>query len=82
MESRITDAVTRNITDAKRYSAQFNWQQEYATYTGDSRAITGSDLAMLSNINYIVPARDEILNELYKRIYPQVKSGIYNAVRW
>ena len=82
LESRITDAFTENVVDTKRYSAQFNWQQEYATYTGDSRAITGSDLAMLSNNKYTIPGKEDILNELYQRIYPQVKSGIYNAVRW
>ncbi len=82
LESRITDAATRNVINTKRYSAQFNWQQEYATFTGDRRAITGNDFAMLSNTNFIVPDRDDVLNELYKKIYPQVKSGIYNAVRW
>ncbi len=82
LESRITDVATRNIVNTNRYSSQFNWQQEYATYTGDSRALSNSDIAMLSNNNYQVPNKEDILNELYQRIYPQVKSGIHNAVRW
>ena len=82
LESRITDAATRNVVNTKRYSAQFNWQQEYATYTGDARAISNTDLSMLNNNNYQVPGKEDILNELYQRIYPQVKGGIYNAVRW
>ncbi len=82
LESRITDAATRNIVDSKRYTAQFNWEHEYATYKGDSRALSGNDLALLNNRNFQVPNKQDILNELYQRIYPQVKNGIYNAVRW
>ncbi|MEO6288847.1 MAG: hypothetical protein ABIO76_02935 [Ginsengibacter sp.] len=82
LETRITNAYTRNIVDSKRYTAQFNWQMEYASYRGDSRALSGNDLAMLNNTNIQVPRKEDILNELYQRIYPQVKNGIYNSVRW
>ncbi|MEO6637087.1 MAG: hypothetical protein ABIN25_02350 [Ginsengibacter sp.] len=79
--SRITDAATRNNIADRRYTAQFNWQQEYASYRGDSRALSGNDLALLQNTNFQVPSKQDILNELYQRIYPQVKNGIHNAVR-
>ena len=82
LESRITDATTRNTIDTKRYTAQFNWEHEYATYKGDSRALSGNDLALLNSRNFQIPNKQDILNELYQRIYPQVKNGIYNAVRW
>ncbi len=81
LESRITDAVTRNNISDRRYTAQFDWQQEYATYRGDSRALSGNELALLNNNNFQVPTKQDILNELYQRIYPQVKNGIYNTVR-
>ncbi len=82
LESRITGAATRNIVDSKRYTAQFNWEHEYAIYKGDSRALSGNDLALINNRNFQVPNKQDILNELYQRIYPQVKNGIYNAVKW
>lgn len=81
LESRMTDAVTRNNISDRRYTAQFDWQQEYATYRGDSRALSGNELVLLNNNNFQVPTKQDILNELYQRIYPQVKNGIYNAVR-
>ncbi len=81
LESRITDAVTRNNISDRRYTAQFDWQQEYATYRGDSRALSGNELSLLNNNNFQVPTKQDILNELYQRIYPQVKNGIYNTVR-
>ena len=82
LESRITDAATNNIIDTKRYTAQFNWEHEYATYTGDSRALSGNNMELLNNRSFQIPGKQDILNELYQRIYPQVKNGIYNAVRW
>ncbi len=80
--SRITDAATRNITGTRRYNSQFNWQHEYATYQGDSRVLSGNDFAMLNNRNFQIPTKEDILNELYQRIYSQVKNEIYSSVKW
>ena len=82
MELRITDANTgRNIT-SNRYTDQFNWQEEYATYTGDSRALSSNDYALLNNNNYQVQRREDILNQLSQRIYPQIKSRIAAVANW
>jgi NADPH-dependent 7-cyano-7-deazaguanine reductase QueF len=73
---------TRNNISLNRYSSQVDWEQEYATYTGDSRALDNRYLAMIQNTNRRrLPNKDEILNELYEKIYPQVKNYIYNKVR-
>ncbi len=82
MEMRITDVNTgRNIT-IQRYNDQFNWQEEYATYTGDSRALSGNEYALLNNNNYQIPRKEDILAQLSQRIYPQVKNRIATAVDW
>ena len=82
MEVRITDVNTgRNIT-INRYSDQFNWQEEYATYTGDSRAISCNDYVLLNNNNYQIPRKEDILDQLSQRIYPQVKNRIATVVNW
>lgn len=82
LECRITDAQTGDNINLNRYSSRVDWQQEYATYSGDFRALSAVDVAILNNRNYRLPRREDILNELYQNIYPQVKSGIYNSVRW
>lgn len=82
LETSIVETGTRNLVDSRRYNAQFNWEQETATYRGDRRALSSYELSILNNGSYRVPSKDQILNELYQRIYPQVKNGIYNAVRW
>lgn len=82
LELRITDARTRNNIELQRYSSQVDWEQNYATYTGDSRALSNRYLAMVQNSSiHRLPSKDEILSELYEKIYPQVKNGIYNEVR-
>ena len=82
MELRIFDATTgRNIT-TNRFSDQFNWEEEYATYTGDSRALSNNEYALLHNNNYQIPRKEDILNQLSQRIYPQVKNRIATSVNW
>ena len=82
LESRITDMATRNQVDVNRYVSQVDWQQEYASYTGDSRALDSHYLNLVANSRYQrLPDKEAILNELYEKIYPQVRSGIYNEVR-
>ena len=82
MELKITDINTgRNITIG-RYSDQFNWQEEYATYYGDSRALSNNDYALLNNNNYQIPDKEYILNKLSQRIYPQIKNRIATVVNW
>ncbi|MEO9209807.1 MAG: hypothetical protein ABI208_01845 [Ginsengibacter sp.] len=82
LECRITDAHTRDNIDIKRYTSSVDWQQEYGTYQGDSRALSNQDLAFLNNNYYQSPRKEDILNELYQKIYPQLKNGIFNLVQW
>lgn len=82
MEVRITDVNTgKNIT-VNRYSEQFNWQEEYATYTGDSRALGSNEYQLLNNRNYRIPRDEDVLTELSRRIYPQIKNRISSVANW
>lgn len=79
IECRITDAHTRENIALDRYPSQIDWSQDYATYKGDSRALTDADWAMINNL-IAIPTREAILMELYQKIYPRLKNGIYNLV--
>jgi len=81
MDVNITDIANHTIIASNTYSDTYNWQQEIASYTGDSRALTSSDLALINN-SYNLPRKEDILNELYRNIYPQVKNKISNEVDW
>ena len=81
MDVNITDVANHKSISYNSYSDTYNWQQEVATYSGDSRALTSSDWSMINN-NYNLPRKEDILNELYRYIYPQVKNKISNEVDW
>ena len=81
MDVNITDVANRKSIAYNSYSDTYNWQQEVASYTGDMRALTSSDLSLINN-KYNLPRKEDILNELYRNIYPQVKNKISNEVDW
>ncbi len=82
LECRIKDLEKQKIVSNNRFRDQFNFQEEYATYSGDSRALSSSDWALINNNRYQIPGKEDILSELYQRIYPQVKNRISSAVSW
>ncbi|MBK8785400.1 MAG: hypothetical protein IPO01_05065 [Chitinophagaceae bacterium] len=82
MEINITDIVTRKNIVYNSFREDYRWQEEHATYTGDSRALSTSDWALINNNYYNEPRKEDILNELYRKLYPQVKNKITNAVDW
>ncbi len=82
LQVEITDVLTRKIISTNIYRDDYSWQEEHASYNGDSRALNGSDLALVNNNRFNEPNKEEVLSELYRRIYPQVKNGISYAVDW
>lgn len=80
VECRMTDAHTRENIALDRYPSRIDWSQSYATYSGDKRALTDADWAMINN-RVVIPTREAVLMELYQKIYPQLKNGIRNLVQ-
>jgi hypothetical protein len=82
MEVNITDAISRKNISYNIYRDDYSWQKESATYSGDSRALSDNDWAIINNNRYNEPLKEEILTELYRKIYPQVKNRISYSVDW
>jgi hypothetical protein len=62
-----------------RFNGQHRWQTEFATYTGDERALSESDRALLNkNQNYNTPREDEIMAELYRQIQSDLSYRLRN----
>lgn len=78
----IKDLETRRFITSRNFSDSYRWQQEKATYSGDSRALNAEDWQMINNSNYYAPRRENVLDELYRKLYPQVLNAIKNAVDW
>lgn len=83
MEVTIRDLVSGKNISYNSYRDDYRWEQESANYTGDSRALSSYDWDIINNNNYYnTPRKEDILNELYRKIYPQVKNNISYAVDW
>ena len=81
MDINITEVSTRKNILYNSYSDTYNWQQEVASYSGDSRALSSNDWTLVNN-RYNQPSKEDIMNELYRGIYPQIKNRISNAANW
>ncbi len=82
MEVLVKDLITGKTVLNNTYRDDYRWQEETATYTGDSRALSAGDWQLINNNGYYTPSRDEILQQLYSKIYPQVKNNVGYAVEW
>ena len=82
MNINITETNTRKYITSASYNDEYRWQQETATYTGDSRALSGNDWYLINTQNFNQPTKEEVLNELYRKIYPQVTNKIAYSVDW
>lgn len=82
MDINIKDLQTGKRIAYNSFREDYNWQEEHATYRGDSRALSANDWAIINNSYYNEPRKEDVLNELYRKLYPQVKNKITYAVDW
>lgn len=82
MEINITDLVTRKNIAYNTFREDYRWEEEHATYNGDSRALSANDWALINHGSFNEPRKEDVLNELYRKLYPQVKNKITYAVDW
>lgn len=82
MDVYIKDLETQRMISSRNFREDYRWQDETGSYTGDSRALNTEDWQIINNRGYNTPRRDDILQELYRKIYPQVLNNIKYAVDW
>jgi hypothetical protein len=58
------------------FIGQHQWQTEFATYTGDERALTDDDKTMCNKTDYNPPAQDKIMQNLLHQIQSDVASRL------
>jgi hypothetical protein len=82
MEVSIKDMATSKSISYRSFREDYRWQEERASYSGDNRALSSEDWQIINNNNFYTPRREDVLNELYKKIYPQVLNNIKYSVDW
>ncbi len=79
----ITDAVSRNQIKWDRLPSEFRYNYEFATYTGDRRALESNDLTLINRSqNQPLPTKEDAMAEMMQRIYSNLVSRIRNTVSW
>ena len=61
-----------------RFTGEHRWQTEFTTYTGDERALTDADKALLNKKDQNTPRQDEIFEELLRKIQSDIHYRIRN----
>lgn len=60
-----------------RFTGEHHWQTQFATFTGDERALSDGDRELLNrNPNQNVPSEDEIMRELYRQIQSDLSTRL------
>ncbi len=75
MQVNIRDEVSyRNWSST--YNGQHFWATDYATYTGDSRALSEADKQLLNRSRELPPSEDHIIRIIMNEIEGKVECGI------
>lgn len=73
----VRDTKGRTIWN-DRFTGEHKWQTEFATYTGDERALSQTDKNSLNNNNYNPPNEDQIMEELLRQIQNDLSYRLRN----
>jgi hypothetical protein len=80
MYMNIKDAITGKNIRLDTCNVSSIWNSTTANYIGNMLALRDRDWEFIRNSFKILPGKDEVLAELYNKIYPQVKNKISYAV--
>lgn len=82
MDMNITETDTRRNVSFRSFRETYKWEQQTANFSGDKRALSNADWTLINNSGMNSPRKEEVLVELYKKIYPQVLYNIRQSVSW
>ena len=81
MDYRITDAVSQKIIAADQIPAQYTWESLTGKYTGDSRALSEKDWAIIRGGFNNRPGYDDLYRELSRQIMTQFNFRMRSVYR-
>ncbi|HSB91561.1 MAG TPA: hypothetical protein VLC28_00525, partial [Flavitalea sp.] len=81
LEYQVADVQHHSNLDYGTVSNEVQWDDRYATYSGDSRALSQEDWALVNNAHSgQSPSRGDIMNELMRKMYPELRRRIEGAI--
>jgi len=83
MEYQIVDLASQSRVEWNRIPAHIDLNFEFATYRGDSRALSSYDWALINNNRqHRYVDESDIIDALYSHVYQQLRNRIENRTRW
>ncbi len=76
LSMEIYDFQTNKVLSREEIPGEYTWVNEWASFNGDERALTSSELSMTRNREQLPPAPQQLFIEFTKPIYDQVTSRI------
>ena len=74
LDYSVSDLVNNKYVDQGLINDFVSWTESYATYSGDSRALSQNDWALVnSNQNFYRPGRYDVLNTLMRKMQPDLR---------
>jgi hypothetical protein len=82
MDVDIRDWENRKSINNTSFREEYRWKQQTGRYTGDSRALTNADWAIIHNQNNTNITKEEVLQELFSKLYPRVLNYVKRYTSW
>lgn len=82
MDVDIRDIENRKSVNYSSFREEYRWRNEVGSYTGDSRALSAADWNIINNRNSQIIRKEDVLEEIYKKLYPRVLSYVRRYVEW
>jgi hypothetical protein len=82
MEARIADLVQRQPVDRCFFNESITLREVTATYSGDRRALSTEDWAMINNRNRLTIDERWLQETMLEKIYPQMLAYLKGKMRW
>ncbi len=81
LSCKVTEPATNSVVLWDEFPAYNNNVEEYATYRGDSRALSSYDWALVNNARFSDPSQYDMFNNVFRQVYPQLLSRL-RTVTW
>lgn len=82
MDVDIRDIENRKSVNYSSFREEYRWRDEVGSFTGDSRALSAADWNIINNRNSQTIRKEDVLEEIYRKLYPRVLSYVRRYVEW
>lgn len=76
LDMQIKDFQTRRIVNQQKFTGEYNWMCEWASYNGDERALNAAEQRMCKSQELNPPAPQQLFIEFSKPIYDRLTAEL------